>query len=79
MKALNFYCLKCKKRFKKRNYELIKVPFRVVAIAYCKEGHKVGTFVRPLTKEEMEEMEKEMKEIEDLEKEIIEEGNEELF
>jgi hypothetical protein len=79
MKALNFYCLKCRKKFKRRNYELIKVPFRVIAIAYCKEGHKVSTFVRPLTKEETEEMEKEKREIEELEKEMIEEENEELF
>jgi hypothetical protein len=77
MKTLNFYCLKCGKKFKKRNYEIIKVPFRVVAIAYCRKGHKVSTFVRPLTKEEIEEMKKKKREIEELEKEMIEEENEE--
>jgi hypothetical protein len=59
MKILKFYCFKCKKKFKKRNYKIVKVPFRVIAISYCEKGHKVSTFVRSMRKEEIEEIKKE--------------------
>jgi hypothetical protein len=74
-----FYCLACKKKFRTRKYRIVKVPYRVVAVARCPNGHNVGCFVRPMSKQEIDEINKDIesrkKELEEIE---LEEREEEI-